>query len=135
AGLRGHRVEVPGGEFDVLAFAGCGDLLDVGGLEPPFLEHFVVPGFRQLHIVALADALDTPREPLALAAFRLEQRRLDDARADVDTDADGHVLASVPAVIVWIPRCRLAMPFAPVASPPWRRGPCSALTSSPPYLP
>ena len=63
---------MPGGELDVLAFAGGSDVIDVGGLDPGLLEHLVVTGFRQLQVVAPADALHAPREPLAVAVFGLE---------------------------------------------------------------
>jgi hypothetical protein len=126
AGVRGHRVEVAGGELDVLAFAGGGDVVDVAGAQAGVGQHAVVALAGQRHGVAAADALAALGQPFRAARPRAaEQHGLDGARADVDADGECHV---VPRVVQ-----RRAAQAAPHPHGGWRglgRGSCLPSTTA-----
>ena len=100
AGMGRHRIEVPGVEGHALGFPGGGDIVDVALAELGVGQDLVEGDPRQLHRIALPDAHDRTRQPFGIVALDLEQRRLDGARADIDSRRDRHAAVSIAAPLL-----------------------------------
>jgi hypothetical protein len=129
AGMRGHRVEVPGMERDRLALAGGGAIVHVGAGQSRILQRLVIGGARELERVAVADPDESARDPFGPVALVAEDGDLDRRGADVDACGDRHAIspimssptlppsgrASAGAAIPWaLRRANSAAPRAPV---------------------